>query len=201
MNNIQHINNLPSINEVKNKSQALALIDAIIMPEWEYRYFSFNCNWASNEMMASMRNGSGSEYFLHFTNHGICGKVFSTEQLFDASSFLQDMPDCFSSFKSEPAFNLNNATFFFWRTIKDQTWSVLPNCLNSYPLLEFLVGDFLVYRNWAENYYDRSIDKNVLKEIFTSVSITVDQLAVLNPELTFEKLAEDFYEITGKLML
>lgn len=64
--NIVNINDLPSIDEVKRRSQALALLDAILMPQWEFRYFSFNCNWdgSGNEMMASMKDGSGGEYFL-----------------------------------------------------------------------------------------------------------------------------------------
>ncbi len=46
-------------------SRSLAMLDAIMSPEWEYRYFSFNANWDASlgERMASMRNGSGDEYF------------------------------------------------------------------------------------------------------------------------------------------
>ncbi|MBU2569645.1 MAG: hypothetical protein KJ725_06315 [Gammaproteobacteria bacterium] len=95
---IQNISDLPSIDEVKKRSQGLALLDAIIMPEWDYRYFSFNCNWDGdgNEMIASMRDGSGNEYFLHFTHEGIAGKVFFEASLADASLQLDNIPSCFS---------------------------------------------------------------------------------------------------------
>ena len=80
------------------------------MPEWDYRYFSFNCNWDDNgkAMMASMRDGLGSEYFLHFSENGVVGKVFSQEETINNSVFLEKIPDCFADFKSEVAFNLDN---------------------------------------------------------------------------------------------
>lgn len=37
---IQNINDLPSPDTLRKRLQGLALADAIIMPEWEYRYFS-----------------------------------------------------------------------------------------------------------------------------------------------------------------
>ena len=77
-NAIKNINDLPSIDEVRKISQGLALIDSIIMPEWECRYFSFNSNWdgSRGEMMASMRDGTGAEYFINFSEIGVVGKVF-----------------------------------------------------------------------------------------------------------------------------
>jgi len=201
MNNLsQNINELPSIGELKKRSQGLALLDAIIMPDWEYRYFSFNCNWDDNgtEMMASMRDGSGSEYFLNFTKDGVVGKVFSIEQLKDVSLSLRAIPDCFSSFKIEPAFNINNTTFFFWRCNEDNEWSVSPKSLSSYPLLGFLVNGFSGYQDWAEDYYEKSINSVVLKDIFESLKITEEQWLTLNPELSISELAEDLLEIIGK---
>jgi hypothetical protein len=43
---IKKIEALPTIDEVVKRSQALALLDAIIMPEWDCRYFSFNRHWS-----------------------------------------------------------------------------------------------------------------------------------------------------------
>jgi hypothetical protein len=38
-------------------------------PEWEYRYYLVDSLWG-REMVASMRNGSGDEYFILFDDHG-----------------------------------------------------------------------------------------------------------------------------------
>lgn len=196
---INDINDLPSIDDVRKISQGLALVDAIIMPDWEYRYFSFNCNWDGNgnEMMASMRDGSGSEYFLHFSDQGVVGKVLSDELLVDSATSLANIPDCFSSFKEEPAFSPENATFFFWRGSKDSSWHVSPGHLSVYPLLEFLVGGFSGYQSWAEDYYEKNVDEKALEEVFTSLGVTAKQLEELNSELTLEDLSEDLLEIIG----
>lgn len=198
MNNaIQNVNDLPSIDEVKKILQGLALVDAIIMPEWEYRYFSFNSNWDGNrgEMMASMKDGSGGEYFINFTNTGVAGKVFFDESLADVSPSLGLIPPCFSSFKNESAFSIANATFFFWREENTTVWIVSPDNLKTYPFLGFLVNGIAGYHRWAENYYEKSIDGNVLNDVFSSLSITADQLAILNPNMTLEDLEEDLQEI------
>jgi hypothetical protein len=62
---------LPDVPSLKKLSQSLAMLDAILSPEWEYRYYSFNSKWAPGERMASMRNGSGDEYFILFDTVGV----------------------------------------------------------------------------------------------------------------------------------
>ena len=42
--------------ELINKLKHLALLDAIIEPEWEYRYYSYNSHWSESEEMASLRD-------------------------------------------------------------------------------------------------------------------------------------------------
>ncbi len=37
------------------------MLDAIMSPDWELRYFSFDSRWSPTEEMVSMRNGSGIE--------------------------------------------------------------------------------------------------------------------------------------------
>lgn len=54
---------LPSIAELRRIAQSLAVLDAILCPDWEYRYYSFNSRWGFGDEMASMRNGSGDEWF------------------------------------------------------------------------------------------------------------------------------------------
>jgi hypothetical protein len=53
---------LPDIPVVRDRSRSLAMLDAILSPEWEYRYYSFNAAWGPAQELASMRNGSGDDY-------------------------------------------------------------------------------------------------------------------------------------------
>jgi hypothetical protein len=59
--------------------KSLAALDAIIEPEWEYRYYSFNSKWAESEAMGSMRNGQGDEWFCVFSPVGAFLKGFDHE--------------------------------------------------------------------------------------------------------------------------
>jgi hypothetical protein len=198
-NNIQKIDDLPSIDEVRKRSQGLALLDAIIMPDWQYRYFSFNCRWdeRGSEMMASMRDGSGSEYFLLFSENGAVGKVLDGQSVKHTSSLLTHVPDYFLSFKNESAFRINDVTFYFWWSKEDAKWIALPNSLNSYANLAFLKGGGAYYHNWAQSYYEKSIDAKTVQEVFDSLSVNPRQLAILNRDLTIESLGKDMEEILG----
>lgn len=194
---LKRITNLNSISDVEKTSKALALADAIMMPDWEYRYFSFNNNWDGNnqEMMASMRDGFGSEYYINFTSVGAAGKVFYQEALPDSSKALSLVSSKFALFKEEPAFCLNKATFFFWKEEGEPTWQASPSDLGEYPLLGFLVDGVELYHSWAESYYEREIDLNVLKEVFLSLTITTDQLLILNPDIELDAFEEELEEI------
>jgi len=198
-NSIENIGLLPSISETKKRLQGLALLDAIIMPDWEYRYFSFNNNWDGNskESMASMRDGSGSEYFFHFTKNGVAGKVLDDSELPDTLAALKVLPDCFDSFKREEAFNNAQASFFCWRTESNDQWFSYPDGLSQYPLIGFIVGGSSVYQSWAEAYYETTLENSVLESVFTSLSVDANQLEKLNPEITMDDLGEDIQEIVG----
>jgi hypothetical protein len=37
--------------------KAISVLDAIICQEWQYRYYSFNSEWDTNEQCLQMRNG------------------------------------------------------------------------------------------------------------------------------------------------
>jgi len=60
----KRLETIPEVEALKRLCQSLAMLDAIMSPEWAYRYYSFDSKWGEGEMMASMRDGSGDEYFI-----------------------------------------------------------------------------------------------------------------------------------------
>ena len=68
---------LPSITELKRRCQSIAMLDAILSPEWEHRYYSFNSQWDENEEMASMGDGSRDSYFILFSPQGAIIKGYA----------------------------------------------------------------------------------------------------------------------------
>jgi hypothetical protein len=46
------------------------MLDLIVEPEWGLRYFSYQPSWGPGEDLASMRDGSGNEYWIVFAADG-----------------------------------------------------------------------------------------------------------------------------------
>jgi hypothetical protein len=59
---------LPAVGVVRRWSQSLAVLDAIMSADSESRYFSFDGEFGPGQALASMRNGSGDEYSITFTD-------------------------------------------------------------------------------------------------------------------------------------
>jgi hypothetical protein len=198
---------LPDIDRLKALSQSLAVLDAILSPEWQYRYYSFNNSWGLNEAMASMRNGSGDEYVALFTPYGAILKGFAHEAPMSPYAndppqvwpgVLDDVPTAFSGFLSEPAFSIEDTTFCIWRTYDDSSWQrgdiQFPEGDDpdgSEDLLSILDGDPTTYQEWAESYYEQPISLAAVKDIYNHRPLTRDLLAALNPALSLEELMPD----------
>jgi hypothetical protein len=67
----RHLGGLPHIPTFRRLTRSLAALDAILSPAWEHRYYSLNAQWAPGELMASMRNGQGDQWFALIDQHGI----------------------------------------------------------------------------------------------------------------------------------
>ena len=125
------LSQLPSIDRLEKITQSIAMLDAIVSPDWEYRYFSFNAAWdeSHEERMASMRDGSGDEYFMVFSPKGAILKGFDHESPMSPwqrdpvavwPGVLDDVPEGFASFLTEPAFKMGDCTFCIWRELNDE---------------------------------------------------------------------------------
>lgn len=113
---LENIHMLPDPKKFKERMQSLAMLDAILMPEWQYRYFSFNDKWDAVESMGSLRDGEGDELFVLFTTKGAIGKALAGGRTIDREtidSIASTSPACYRSFFSEPAFSPQDASFFF----------------------------------------------------------------------------------------
>ena len=197
---------LPDIAVMCRLTQSLAMLDAILCPEWEFRYYSFNSRWAEGGMMASMRDGSGGEWFLLFDGVGAAMKGFDHEAPMAAGppwpGVLSDVPPAFARFLNEPAFSLEDTTFCLWRTPSDDRWRtgkiVYPpgdDPDGSADLLAILDGRPQTYQQWAEEYYDTEVSLAAVEHVYQHRPLTAEVAAQLNPEVTWDSLAGDLEEI------
>jgi hypothetical protein len=210
------IRQLPEISVVRDRCRSMAVLDAVLSPEWEYRYFSFDSRWLPAKEMASMRDGSGSEYSIVFTPAGAYARGFDHESpmspyrvtppapwpgLFDA------VPDAFRAHVAEPAFSDNGtprATVCFWREQADTAWRAgaaepLPKGEGDGGSAEALFGVLLdgrpeAYRQFAEGYYEVAVDIAAVRHIYALRPLTQAIVSLLNPGVDISSLTEDLVQ-------
>lgn len=202
---------LPGILHLRLLSQSVAMLDAIIEPNWEMRYYSFNAHWGQEEAMASMQNGSGDDYFLMFSPAGAILKGFAHESVMSPylsepprvwPGVLDNVPEAFSAFLSEPAFTISDTTFCIWRTHSDTSWQKgnieFPETEDpdgSADLLAILDGKPETYQQWAEYYYERPVSLAVVRHIYEHRPLSETVLELLNREQSLRNVADDAKEI------
>jgi len=71
---------LPDVRGLRRTLQAMAMLDAILCRDWQFRYYSFNAAWAAGEQMGSIRNGSGDDLFALFSSAGCWLKDFTASE-------------------------------------------------------------------------------------------------------------------------
>lgn len=181
-------NLLPSIPKIRRVTQSLAMLDAILCPEWEYRYYSFDRHWGQREEMASMRNGCGDDWFLLLDAAGAALKGYAHELADDAGlphSIQAQVPANFASFLQEPAFSMECATFCYWRQTADVGWSKVSSSLGhdgSDDMLALIVSSPAAYQAWAEEYYELAVSLAAAEALFSHQPLDDALILALNPD-------------------
>jgi hypothetical protein len=188
---------LPKPSDLERLMKSLAVLDAIMSPEWEYRYYSYDVEWGAGENMGSIRNGSGDDVFVLFNKAGTFMKGFAHEYKIESASddFYKDVPNEFAEATKEPAFTTENVSYCFWRKREDENWkySVSPSTINNdvFFMLKDLVGDPKTYVEFCEDYYEENIDLKVVKAIYQHTPITENVAKALNADVDYLLLQEE----------
>jgi hypothetical protein len=147
---------LPSPRDLERICKGLAALDAMMSGDWQNRYYSFNHAWntKSKRRMASMRNGSGDEWFIVFEPAGVFLKAFWHEYRHeDVAKIYNGLPTKLLPQLKEGAFSMEYVTFGGWH---DGTlWTLRGNA--AAPMrdeLEILTGDPEKYRAYAAEYFE-----------------------------------------------
>lgn len=208
---------LPSPADLRSLCRSLAMLDAILSPDWESRYYSFNAGWADGEEIASMRNGSGDEYSIVFSAAGVYVRGFAHEAPMSPygndgepwPGVIDEVPEVFRHCVEEPAFTDEDAvpvvTACLWREPADDRWRHgaidFPPAGPSDPdgaagLFALLVDRAPeAYRRFAEDYYEVPVDLAAVREVYAGRTLSQALVSVLNPEVALADLADDIAEI------
>ena len=210
---------LPAIAVVRRWSQSLAVLDAIVCADWEYRYFCFDEEFGPGQALASMRNGSGDEYSITFTSDGAFLRGFDHES--PLSPFIQTppapwpglltgLPAALATTAEEPAFALDGVpvvTVALWRLAGDAQWHhgqiAYPRAWeNEYAdpdgsdwLFAQLDGRAESYLQYAGEYFERQLPAEAVTAVMEHRPLTAALVRALNPERSPHDLAADLNRI------
>jgi hypothetical protein len=204
----ENTSGIPNVEGLKKLCQSLAMLDAILQPEWDLRYFSFNSHWTDGEQMASLRDGSGGEYFIRFQKEGaiILGKTPKSPTGAEVTRLgrplpgtFDNVPDALRSALEVPAFETNEIEFCLWRLSTDDEWSVGGETRteqnHSDDLLFALDARPESYKAWADEYYEKSVNLDSVRQVYAHASITSKLVRSLNRAMSLTRLADDQKEI------
>ena len=183
------------IEKLKNKLKQLAILDAINESEWEYRYYSYNSTWSDDSEMASLRNGSGGEWFFLFEQDNVSFKCTSPEDGIEKNfeDIKKLVPKRFNSMINEPAFSMDYGSCIWY--IENNQWIKLGReikCLpNPETIQKMSANDYCQY---ALNYFEKNINPNFVDSIFKG-NFSIDLSMKINPALDLETLSQDIIEI------
>lgn len=204
---------LPSIADIRRRCQALAMLDAIICPQWEHRYFSFDAHWGQGEQMGSMRDGSGDEWFIYFGPFGAAIKglahksdVTSNQQF--AVHVQRQVPSGFSSFLNEPAFRMDWASYCYWRAQEDQSWHKVTLANAEFAKVDDGSAEHLAilndpassYVEFASSYFEVDLPLEMVEHIYRHNPLTGGLISALNGDITLAQAQEFSLEAGYPLM-
>lgn len=206
------LSRLPDVDGLRRLLQSLAMLDAILSPEWESRYYSFDARWSRREQMGSMRNGSGDDFFTLFNAEGCFLKGFAHEAPMSPyrrrpkqvwPSVLDAVPAEFANCLAEPAFRMEDTTFCIWRRVGDRAWQLGPvefpprhaDPDGSEFLLALLDGRPETYQEWGSDYYEQDLDLAAVQHVYQHKPLTSKVVAELNSDVSLAELADDIKEI------
>ena len=195
---------LPDAAALQRLARALAVLDAINSPEWEYRYYSYNPDWAENEAVLEMRDGEGDQMLVLFRPEGcvINGFLHEYEQP-DKAQVTRGLPEAFDEFMFGEPVNTIGTTFCLWYTPAHgwQTGVVKNEDDKSEELLYIFDNQPATYAEWANEYFlddtDRQpIASEAVAAIYRGEVLTRALVLAINNELDdWTMLAADLQEI------
>ena len=173
---------LPPPDALKRGMQSLAMLDAILEEEWQFRYFSFDSAWSPDTQMGSMRNGEGDDLFAVFDPVGCFIRGFDHESAMSPwtsdppkvwKGVVDQVPKQFSSSLTEPAFHMDDTTFCIWFSAGAQAWCqgdiAYPSASDpdgSAWMLSYYMGGPQTYHAFAEQYYEVNVPVEAIARLY-----------------------------------
>jgi hypothetical protein len=197
---------LPPPAALERLCRRLALLDAVLSPVWDFRYYSFDGSWDPEigQRLGSMRNGQGDEWFAVFQEVDGRPAVFLRGFAHGAPvrnppGLYEGVPEAFRPLTEEVAFG-DDATFCLWNV--GHGWQRGPDAIpaggdpdGSAELLAILVDDPVAYKAFALDYHERDVPLEALRRIYADEPLSDALVAAIAPERSLADLEDDLDEM------
>lgn len=196
---------LPDAAALQRLCKALAVLDALNSPEWEYRYYSYNANWGEGEELFEMRDGEGDQMLVLFRPEGcvIDGYADGLAQP-DKAQLTRGLPQVFDEFMFGEPVNSIGTTFCLWY-MPAHGWQIglvaADKDDGSEELLYIFDGEPATYATWAEEYYDEDetkqpLDPDAVAAVYRGETLTKAMVqALVGRVADWPQLAAELQEI------
>ena len=191
---------LPEIEELRRKTQSIALLDLVLCREWEYRTYLFDSKWSDSEKMASINPDQGDTLFIVFAPAGCFIVGFFHETVMsqwardDHSTWpgiFERVPEVFRPMIDEPAFDTaKSSTFCIWRQTEDLNWSTGPvdypegeeDPDGSESMLKIYKAGPEEYQEYVTGYFEKDLRLDLIQRVYAQKHLTREIIQQINPE-------------------
>jgi len=143
---------LPAPIKLKQICKGISALEAIFCQEWEYRYYSYQKKWSDKAECCQMRDDSGDEMLILFSEYGVCINGFAHESEMNGwknktieknkfslgivpkekteltqkiwAGVISELPNVFNEFILEQPVKSIGTTFCIWQTKDDTEWKI-----------------------------------------------------------------------------
>ncbi|MFJ3903275.1 hypothetical protein [Streptomyces sp. NPDC090025] len=197
---------LPDPDVLLARCRALALLDTILDPHAPTHTFA--SDWREDVGLALMDNGSGDQYAVVFDPAGIFLYGFDHESTATPwresprahwPGLLDGLPASLAHYATAPEFEFDgffDATVCAWREQGATSWQCGPvefaadESDGADHLFELLTdGSTDAYLSFAEDYFERAIDRDAVAAILTQAPLNRRTVASLSPTADFARVA------------
>lgn len=196
---------LPDRVALQKLCKAVATLDAILSPEWEYRYYSYNAKWSKKEECFEMRDGEGDQMLILFCEEGCIINGFAHEfKQPHKAQVTKKLPAVFKKFMfGEPVKSIGT-TFCLW-SVGSEGWQrgeVSSHANRSQELLAIFDGKPQTYLRHASESFDEDNQKKkgpsltTVKKIYAGEPLTKKMvLSIVEEVEDWKGLEKDLKEI------
>ncbi|HEX8513975.1 MAG TPA: hypothetical protein VF688_12830 [Allosphingosinicella sp.] len=198
------LSRLPAPPELERLMQSLAMLEVLIEPDWDFRFYSFYAGWSDGAGMGWRRDRSRLELFALFADEGCFIKGYDPEAAVadvDPGLFYRQVPAEFADVAGEVAFTPEDVTFCLWRGPSDCAWqrAAVPAYAGgrdgSEALLSPLDGDPASYPRFVEARFGGAADAATVAAVYAHRPLTPELAYALGGMADWDDLVREAREI------